>query len=308
MQQRSPTSVIESRPLITVIVLAVGADPLLVRAVSSILDQDERADVIVVNSNDGNARELLLQNGLDVKVIESKALLFAGGARNAGIAEANTPYVAFLACDCLAAPGWIRERLKLHLAGATVVASAMMPDRPRHLISWADHLLLFPHRLPHLPQERVILFGASFARQIFDIYGTFNEKMRTGEDSEFLQRISAEHRPVWAPQVITLHKNNTKLFALLRDQYKRGYRFGIEMRRVRRSDPTALISFFMRHSIGARKFAKVGLRGTDRLWAFGSLPIVALGCLCKAAGIWSMMHLISRIDAGEYLEAETGHR
>ena len=292
----------------TVVVLALGADPLLVRAVTSILDQDEPADVIVVNSNGGNAGQLLLRHGLDVKVIEIETLLFPGGARNAGIAEAKTAYIAFLACDCVAAPGWIRERLKFHLAGAAVVACAMMPVRPHHLISWADHLLLFPHRLPHLPQEQVILFGVSFDRKIFDAYGSFDEKMRSGEDSEFLQRLPQEYLPVWAPQVITLHKNNTNLLALLRDQYKRGYRFGIEMRRVHRSDPKNLIIFFIKHSVGAGRFAKIGLRGADRLWAYASLPIVALGCLCKAAGIWSMSHLVSRIDAGEYLEAESSRR
>ncbi len=156
------------RPCLAVIVLAVAADPLLVRAVKSILEQDEPCEVIVVNSKGGDASGLLKKNGIHLKVIETEDLLFAGGARNRGIAEAKTPYVAFLACDCVAAPGWARERLKLHQAGHRAVASAMMHDRPLHLVAWADQLLLFPHRLPHLPENRVILFGVSFARDVFE--------------------------------------------------------------------------------------------------------------------------------------------
>ena len=47
------------RPYLTVVVLAVAADPLLVRAVKSILEQDEPCEVIVVNSKGGDASGLL---------------------------------------------------------------------------------------------------------------------------------------------------------------------------------------------------------------------------------------------------------
>lgn len=292
------------RPLLTVIVLAVAADPLLIRAVKSILEQDEPCEVIVVNSKGGDASGLLKKNGFHVRVIETEDLLFAGGARNRGITEAKTPYVAFLACDCVAAPGWARERLKLHQAGHTAVASAMMHDRPLHLVAWADQLLLFPHRLPHLPENRVILFGVSFARDVFERYGLFNENLRTGEDSEFLERLEAGDKPVWAPCVITLHRNNTNLLGLLRDQYRRGHRFGIEMRRIHGKEPKRLVSFFLRHSFHAYKFARDGLRGRDRLLAIASLPLVSLGCFAKAAGILSMRRLVPEIDAGLYMDPD----
>ncbi len=292
------------RPLLAVIVLAVAADPLLVRAVKSIIEQDEPCEVIVVNSKGGDASGLLEKNSCHVKVIETASLLFPGGARNRGIAEAKTPYVAFLASDCIAAPGWARERLKLHQAGHGAVSSAMMHDRPLHLVAWADQLLLFPHRLPHLPQDRVILFGVSFARNVFDRYGLFSEALRTGEDSEFLERLEAGDKPVWAPRVITLHRNNTNLFKLLRDQYRRGHRFGIEMRRIHGKKPKDLVFFFLKHSLRAYKFAREGLRGRDRLLAIASLPLVALGCFAKAAGILSMRRLVPEIDAGKYADPD----
>ena len=294
-----------SRPLLTVIVLAVAADPLLVRAVRSILEQDEPCEIIVVNSKGGDAAGLLERNGFNVKVVETASLLFPGGARNRGIAGAQTPYVAFLACDCEATPGWARERLKVHRAGHSAVASAMMHDRPLHPVAWADQLLLFPQRLPHLPQDRVILFGVSFAHDIFARYGLFNEALRTGEDSEFLERLAANDKPVWAPHVITLHRNNTNLLGLLRDQYRRGHRFGIEMRRIHGKEPRSLVSFFLRHSFHAYKFARDGLRGRDRLLALASLPLTALGCFAKAAGILSMRRLVPDIDAGRYVDPDT---
>jgi glycosyltransferase involved in cell wall biosynthesis len=289
---------LEETPLITVVVISINADPLLLRAVASVAEQDEPAEIIVVNSNGGNAAKLVKDAGFEVKVIEIEELLFAGGARNRGIYEAKAPYVAFLASDCVAAPGWIRERLKLHVAGSKVVASAMMPASKFNLVSWADHLLLFPHRLPFLPSKKVILYGASFARDIFTTYGLFDPNLRTGEDSEFLQRLAIEHKPVWAPSVITMHRNKTNLLTLMLDQFKRGHRFGIEMRRIKKSEPRNLILFFLKHSMGAHRFVRDGLRGRDRFFAYLSLPFVTLGSLCKAAGILSMVHLVPKIDAG----------
>lgn len=289
-------------PLLSVIILSVAADPLLLKAVASILEQDAPAEIIVVNSKGGNAAQLLRQAGFDVKVVESQNLLFAGGARNAGIAEATAPYIAFLACDCIAAPNWVSERLALHLAGHRVVASSVMPVRFLNLVSWADHLLLFPHRLPFLSNKKAILYGASFAREIFVKYGLFDPTLRSGEDTEFLQKLAPMHKAVWAPQVITRHHNKTNFFSLLVDQYARGRRFGIEMRRIKGTHPLNLVRFFLWHSLYAFKFARDGLRGKDRYMAYLSLPLVTLGCLGKALGIASMLHLVESIDTEKQAE------
>jgi hypothetical protein len=54
----------------------------------------------------------------------------------------------------------------------------------------------------------------------------------------------------------------------------------------------------------AYKFAREGLRGRDRLLAIASLPLVALGCFAKAAGILSMRRLVPEIDAGQYVDPD----
>ena len=41
------------------------------------------------------------------RVVESTERLLPGGARNVGIANTDGTFVAFLAADCIAEPGWI---------------------------------------------------------------------------------------------------------------------------------------------------------------------------------------------------------
>jgi hypothetical protein len=76
------------------------------------------------------------------------------------------------------------------------------------------------------------------------------------------------------------------------------------MRKVFGSKPKDLMSYYARLSWLALGLAWLGLRGSNRVMAVLSIPIVTLGSMAKIAGILSMRHLIPKIDAGEkvYLE------
>jgi hypothetical protein len=128
-------------PGICTIVIAHKCPSSLVDAVRSLVHQQAPGDVIVVNSGGGDARALLNAAGLSVTVVERQERLYPGGARNLGLAASTHRFVAFLASDCLAQPGWIAARLNAHQAGHRAVASALLCHRPRHPIAMAAHLI-----------------------------------------------------------------------------------------------------------------------------------------------------------------------
>ena len=206
-----------------VVVLAVGAPPEAVGAVRSLMRQSPRVEIVVVNSGGGGMARRLAARGIDVKVVERGERLFAGAARNLGIAATKAPYVAFLASDCLATPGWAHQRLKVHRRGVAAVASAVVNSNPRNPFAWAHHLVLWPRRLPTIKEDG-LPFGASYRRTLFQKYGLFREDISTEEDTEFLARLSVQDRPVWRRQVQTIHRNPTGPFGVLRDQFNRGGR------------------------------------------------------------------------------------
>src|SRR5438270_13637868 len=92
-------------PELACVVLSLGNQPELPDAVRSLTGQQPRAEIVVVNSGGGDPRRALLAAGLDVPVISFAQRLFAGGARNVGIRATSARFVAFLAADCIAAPG-----------------------------------------------------------------------------------------------------------------------------------------------------------------------------------------------------------
>src|SRR4051794_31525204 len=128
------------------VVISLRNQPGLVDAVRSLVDQSERAEVVVVNSGGGDSTTTLRDAGLHVPVIDLPRRLFPGAARNLGIDATRARYVAFLAADSRAHPGWVAGRLREHRSGAAAVAGALTNASPESRSASAAALLLH-HRL-----------------------------------------------------------------------------------------------------------------------------------------------------------------
>ncbi|WP_217572167.1 glycosyltransferase family 2 protein [Mesorhizobium sp. GbtcB19] len=272
------------RPDIAVVVIGFRAPAELAAAVRSVLDQNIPLEIVVVNSGGGNAKALLTDGGIDVRVIDVEERLFAGAARNRGIAATKAPFIAFLADDCLACPQWAEIRVLRHRDGAAAVASAIVNSHPRKLVACAAYLVTYMRRLPGLPAEKAQRYGVSFDRKLFDRYGLFDERMISGEDTEFMARLPEALRPVWEPRVLTVHRNETRLLALLADQYGRGRRYGAYLSSIEAGKPVRPFRKVFRDRRSVGKLIKEGLSGKERTFARLSLPIVWLALFAKSLG------------------------
>ncbi|WP_439354396.1 glycosyltransferase [Hydrogenophaga sp. MI9] len=259
----------------------------LVDAVRSLLVQQNAQDVVVVNSGGGGAQAKLQEAGLGVRVVERDARLFPGGARNLGLASTAHRYIAFLASDCLASPGWVAERLNAHKAGHGAVASALLCHRPRHPIALAAHLTLFCRRMPRVPAALAQCYGASYDRKLFERHGLFREDIEGGEDTDFHLRLDPAERPVWCPAVQTVHRGPSTLRGFVGDQYQRG---------KRASDAWMAIAGRSRRSFAwgilgrIASTMQISVRVAERRFLLSTLvalPLIALGGLVYAAGAWS---------------------
>jgi glycosyltransferase involved in cell wall biosynthesis len=206
------------------VVLSVGSPPTLVDAVRSLCRQRPEPEILVVNSGGGCALGALREAGLRVQVVNRPEPLLPGAARNLGIEATKAPFVAFLAADCLAEPGWVDARVEAHRAGVGAVASVMTNASPPSRSSCASHLLLYSRRLPTTAPSRRLLYGVSYNRSLFERLGRFREDLREGEDTDFNARVAQTTAVAWNEAVRTAHRNPTRPLGLLRDQYARGRR------------------------------------------------------------------------------------
>lgn len=219
--------------------MAIHGDRRAIEAVASLGEPTLPLEIIVVNTGTGSLREMLGATLDRVVLVESPNRRLPGGTRNLGLAEARAPIIAFLAADCLAAPGWVACRIAAHET-AEAVASAILPapdDNGRiSVAALASHMLTYSRRDPALPAGRAVRYGASYRRDLLARHGTFLEDRLVGEDTEFNTRLAEP--PAWAPDVVTLHRNSTRMGTALAEAWERGGRLQRWMQ-GRGSYPTA---------------------------------------------------------------------
>ena len=295
----APAGPASDDPLLACVVLSLGDEPGLPAAVRSLLVQADdvgpgAVELVVVNSGGGTAAASLARAGLlsarlAVQVVEHPERLFAGAARNLGIAATRAPYVAFLAADCLAAPGWLAGRLRRHRAGAAAVASALGPAAPPNLVSWAAHVALHARRMPGVPAGERLLYGVSYARTLFDRFGRFPDDLRAGEDTAFNQRLAAAGIAIeWAPEVCTHHRNPRHLAPLLADQYRRGARSAAAWAQIPGGPPRRRVAANAVERLPACLGIawRAAARG-ERPWIAAAAPLLPLlGTAYAAGALW----------------------
>jgi glycosyltransferase involved in cell wall biosynthesis len=290
-------------PELACVVMSLGNPPSLVPAVRSLLDQDEPVEIVVVNSGGGDPAASLKVAGIDARVISHASLLWPGATRNEGILATRAPYLAFLAADCIAEPGWAAGRLARHRAGSLMVSSAVTNLTARNLWSWVSHVALFSTRMPGLPASRAVHYGISYDRRLFDRFGIFREDLRVGEDSELNERLAGV--PVdWAPDVRASHAHPVSLRGLLGDQRARGGRMATGLRRLTGGD----LRWRVARNAVARipALARAAWRGClpgERAFVAAAVPF-----LLPAAASYALGALGARGEGGEEGAPARRHR
>jgi GT2 family glycosyltransferase len=277
-------------PELACAVLSFRDEPGLIEAVRSLLRQSESVEVVVVNSGGGDPAGRLAAAGIDVPVVSLEQRLYPGAVRNIGIELTRARYVAFLAADCVAGPGWAAGRLREHRAGAEAVASSLTNAFSDSTSARASHLLLHNRLLDVNEPGKRLLYGLSYERALFERYGSFREDLRAGEDTEFNARFRSAATVVMADDVRTAHRYPTEVAEMLKDAYRRGRLQAAMVGRIKgpHGRPRSV------------KVAVGGLRSVVRslrcLWRMPpstrarlirSYPLVVLGGVVYAAGALS---------------------
>jgi glycosyltransferase involved in cell wall biosynthesis len=275
-------------------VLSYRDEPFLVDAVRSVLDQDVPIEVVVVNSGGGDPAARIAAAGLAVPVYSVAQRLYPGAARNAGIERTRAPFVAFLAADCLAAPGWAVSRIRAHRDGAAAVASPVTNAYPSSVVAWAAMLLQHNRRLAVTAAKHRLHYSLSYDRALFDRFGHFREDLRAGEDTEFNARFRPHARTVLATDALTAHRYPTALSAMLRDAFRRG---GLQARmqgQIDTSGPQRIrVALAGPRNVARSVIVAARSRSPERGMMLRAIPFVAAGAAAHSAGA-----LIAPADSG----------
>jgi tetratricopeptide (TPR) repeat protein len=271
-----------ARSDLATVVIGFRNQPGLLSAVQSLLQQDEVPEIVVVNSGGGTVEASLAPVLGQIRLIACEVPVQVGAARNIGVAASRAPFVAFLAGDCLARPGWVSGRLSRHRAGALTVSSAVIGQENGGPVALAANRLHYSTRDPQADPRTVLHFGLSYTRHLLDLCGIFPPGLSATEDSVLNRQALRFANPVWAPDVVTVHRDVTSLLALMQDERRRGQRRAghAPCRPLRaEADPAQALLPAMQRRLrlgGERLLHDPGLSGAERRASLASLWLAAM--------------------------------
>jgi glycosyltransferase involved in cell wall biosynthesis len=203
------------QPLISVIIPTHDRAGLLRQAIESVLASplvvSPEQVVVVDDDSHDETSEVVRQCGVRYLRTECRS---AGGSRNAGLALAQTPYVAFLDDDDVWLPGNMEAQLAALEANPTAgFAYGMIQFVTEDLKPLAGPFPppplpsgLAPHKL-HLsyPQIGVVLFRREALAEV----GGFDLRIRYFEDAHLMAQIAARHDIVGLEVLGMLYRDRT---------------------------------------------------------------------------------------------------
>jgi len=229
-------------------VISGKGERVLRTVLDAILAQERAPDEIILSdsSTDGTG-EFVSANYPHVSMAHSSARMYAGVARNNGVAVASGDVVAFLDADCAPCPGWLGALERAYVdRGAVAVTGPLGGPPNENAYSRMDRIL----HLNHLARlwtahetSRASTSNFSVRRDVFLSLGGFPD-VAANEDAIFTSKLVEAHGPIAvAPDAIVYHLSPSTPEALLHHQR----RFGCGFVDGRREDPSLPGAFAIRH-------------------------------------------------------------
>lgn len=218
-------------PELSVIIAAYRAEDQIGDCLRSLAAQRSARtfEVIVVNSSADGTPAMIQRDFPGFRCLTFDARKYCGDARNAGIAAARAPVVAFIDADCVAAPDWVDAVLSAHRAPHLAVGGSIANAHPGPPVGWAAHILEFHDWMPHRPARWIDDMAAanlSFKREALQRFGPFIEGTYCS-DSEFNWRLAdAGHRIWFDPAIRVAHRGITDWRQFLSHEFMHGRSFG----------------------------------------------------------------------------------
>jgi glycosyltransferase involved in cell wall biosynthesis len=218
------------RPTVSVIIPAYNAAATLEPCIRSVLAQDypsSLVEFIVVDNGSTDGTNAILSRYKDQVIALTEPRRGAAAARNLGVRQASSEFVAFTDADCETAPSWLRSLIETATEdrGAAFIGGPVKAHDAAHPIELFGERL-FDHQAA-LERQRFpyAITGNVLIRRDFLLrIGLFDARLLRGHDTELSYRALFEHqaRFAYSPKAVIYHRNPRHLLALFREGGKHG--------------------------------------------------------------------------------------
>jgi len=235
-----------SKISISIIVPIYNAQGTLQSCLSALAkNATENTEIILVNNNSTDNSFTICEDFSHNHHSRIRILLLQertvgpSAARNTGIRSAQGEWLIFTDADCIPSCTWISDYL-LHFSdsGLGAVAGCIWPYPPSNLVQKAISLFTLPpitkeivHSGFNLTEGFYPTANLAVKKEIFDLIGGFNEKLRFGEDHELCYKIyNAGYKIKTIENAIVQHIHRNTLKGLFKQAFGFGSSHPFELR------------------------------------------------------------------------------
>ncbi len=281
--------------LISIIIPTHNSEATIKGCINSLSSQSyprEKFEIIVVDDGSTDKTITLAKNAGADKIIEIQPC-FQGKARNIGVENSKTEYLAFIDSDCEANDGWIKTIIE-NLPHVKAITGPIENGNPKSLVAWSEYLVEFGqfHKFRRKSQVRWLPgCNLAFTKDVFLKTGGFTE-IPSSEDLIFGESLrDAGFDAFFIPSLRIRHLCRTNLKKVLANNELLG-KYAV---RAVKQAPTVNYGYLWskRQFIPIVFFGRIAksisyaIKGKKTGKFFLLFPLVVLGLLSYCKGLWN---------------------
>jgi glycosyltransferase involved in cell wall biosynthesis len=221
---------------ISVVIPVYNAEKTLAATLDSLmkqsLDRNDYEILVIDNGSTDSSAEIIKSYPVTYQAEPKRG---AAAARNKGIRNSKSPWIAFTDSDCIAYPDWLTRLIKAaDSSSADVIGGRIAPYRNSTMVekylAARQNKILFPQEQAingeQFPFRYVITANAMVRKSALEEVGMFDERFEyaVGEDVELGERLERAGCTFhYEESAVVLHWNVDSLGGLYHHFYMRGY-------------------------------------------------------------------------------------
>jgi len=218
-------------PRISIIIPCFKQAGELNNCLSALCDQECALDyeTLVVDSEPSDSVRGVVGKYEGVRLIRGAEKLKPGTARNLGVNNVKSDYIAFIDSDCIPSKYWLQEAFESLEQGYKLVGGPLVDQLPNNPISYVDNLLQFVDFSINRPSgivNHIPAGNSAVPKLIFNMIGEFPDiDVNAGEDVLFSQKIAQKY-PWFNKNMIVSHLGRKEFRTFADHQKSFGYARG----------------------------------------------------------------------------------
>ena len=198
---------------VSVVVLTKNSASTIRKCLDSVLEQNRKADEIVVVDGSSKDETLGLVKNYPVKIVTEPGLGY-GHARNVGVENSSGDLVFFIDSDCYAEPQWIEEALQyFDEPEIAAVTGRLRLWNSEHGV--ARFLAYVGHRVDMPLEQRLVRIAPTMnlavRRDVIVEMGGFDPSLARCEDTDITYKISKKYKILYEPQAVIWFRGSPTL-------------------------------------------------------------------------------------------------